>query len=65
MLSWKKEGFLTLKHKELRDNIAEMLQEITNDIRIEPILHPLTGEKQSIDRNVSALFRGYQRVLVS
>ena len=45
---------VTLKHKELRDNIAEMLQEVKNDIRrTEPILQPLTGEEQSIGGNVS------------
>ena len=44
---------MTLRHNELRDNIAEMLQEVTNDVRIEPILQPLTGEEQSVDGNVS------------
>ena len=37
--------FVTLRHNELRDNIGEMLQEVTNDVRIEPILEPLTGEE--------------------
>ena len=44
---------MTLRHNELRDNIAEMLQEVTNDVRIEPILQPLTGEDQSIGGNLS------------
>ena len=44
---------VTLKHKELRDNIAEMLQEVKNDVRIEPILQPLTGEEQSVGGSVS------------
>ena len=52
-LSCKKGGFVTLRHNELRDNIGEMLQEVTNDVRIEPILQPLTGEEQSIGGNVS------------
>ena len=52
-LSCKKGGFVTLRHNELRDNIAEMLQEVTNDVRIEPILQPLTGEDQSIGGNLS------------
>ena len=30
-----------------------MLQEVTNDLGIEPILQPLTGEKQSIGGNIS------------
>ena len=37
---------------ELRDNIVEMLQEVTNDVRIEPILQTLTGEGQSVGGNV-------------
>ena len=39
---------MTLEHNELRDNIGEMLQGVTNDVRIEPILQPLIGEEQSI-----------------
>ena len=30
-----------------------MLMDVTNDVRIEPILSPLTGEEQSVDGNVS------------
>ena len=44
---------MTLSHNKLRDNIAEMLMDVTNDVRIEPILSPLTGEEQSVDGNVS------------
>ena len=44
---------MTLRHNELRANIAEMLQEVTNNVRIEPILQPLTGEEQSVGENVS------------
>ena len=39
---------MTLIYSKLRDNISEMLQEVTNDVRIEPILQPLTEEEQSI-----------------
>ena len=53
VLSCKKGGFGTLRHNELRDNIVQMLQEVTNDVRIEPILQPLTEEEQSIGGNVS------------
>ena len=38
---------MTLRHNKLRDDIGEMLHEVTNDVRIEPILQTLTGEKQS------------------
>ena len=44
---------MTSRHNELSGNIAEMLQEATNYVRIEPILQPLTGEEQSIGGNVS------------
>ena len=46
-----KGGFVTLRYNELRDNIAEMLQELTNDVRVETILQPLTEEEQLIGRN--------------
>ena len=42
-----------LRHNELSDDITEMLQEVTNDVRIKPILQPLTGEEQSVGGNVS------------
>ena len=44
---------MTLKHNELRENIGEMLQEVTNDVRIE-MLQPLTREEESIVGNLSA-----------
>ena len=52
-LSCKNGGFVTLRHNELRDRIGEMLQEVTNNVRIEPILQPLNGEEQLIGGNVS------------
>ena len=52
-LSCKKGGIVTLRHNEIRDNIGEMLPEFTNNVRIEPILQPLTGEEQLIGGNVS------------
>ena len=44
---------MTLRHIELRNNIIEMLQKVTNDVRREPMLQPLTEEEQSIGGNVS------------
>ena len=46
-LSCKNGGFATLRHSKLLDNIGEMLQEVTNDVRIKPILQPLTGEARA------------------
>lgn len=36
---------MTLSRNELRDNIGEILEEVTNDVRIELLLQPLTGEE--------------------
>ena len=44
-ISCKKGGFVTLRHNELRDNIAEMLEEVTSDVKVEPALQPLSGEE--------------------
>ena len=43
--SCKKGGSVTLRHNELRDNIAEMLEEVTNDVKVGPALQPLSGEE--------------------
>ena len=34
----------TLSHNELRDNIVEMLEEKTYDVKVKPTLQPLIGE---------------------
>ena len=44
---------MTLKHNELQDSIGEMLQKVTNDAKIEPILQPLTEKGISVGGNVS------------
>ena len=41
----KKGGFVSLRHNELRDIISEMLSEVCKDVKREPELQPLTGEK--------------------
>ena len=51
VISCKKGGFVTLRHNELRDNIAEMLKEVTSDVKVEPALQPLSSEE--IKRNQS------------
>ena len=43
-LNCKKGGFITNRHNSVRDITANLLQEITNDVEIEPILEPRTGE---------------------
>ena len=54
-----------LENNELRDNVREMLQEVTNDVRIEPILQPLTGEEQSIGGNVSVEARAVWKAVTA
>ena len=44
-ISCKKGGFVTLRHNELRDNIAEMREEVTSDVNVEPALQLLSGEE--------------------
>ena len=44
-ISCKKGGFLTLRHNELRDNITEMPEEVTSDVKVEPALQTLSGEE--------------------
>ena len=36
-----------------------MLQEVTNDARMEPILKPVTGDEKSIGAKVSVEARGF------
>ncbi len=43
-LSCPKGGFPTLRHNEIRDLTAKLLTEVCHDVRIEPVLQPLTGE---------------------
>ena len=38
-------GFVTIRHNELRDTIHDMLSEVCVDVKKEPLLIPLTGEK--------------------
>ena len=44
-LTCKHGGFIGIRHNEVRDLTAEMLSEICQDVAIEPLLTPLTGEQ--------------------
>ena len=37
--------FIGIRHNEVRDFTAELLSEVCNDVAVEPMLTPLTGEK--------------------
>ena len=43
-LSWKKGGFVSLRHNFVRDITSSLLSEVCKDVRVEPQLQPLTGE---------------------
>jgi hypothetical protein len=40
----KRQGYVTLRHNEIRDATVEMLKEVCSDVTSEPSLIPLTGE---------------------
>ena len=44
-LTCKKGGYVIIRHNIVRDTIAELLQEICKDVRVEPQLLPVTGEE--------------------
>ena len=48
-LNCKRGGFIGIRHNELRDVTAEMLNEICQDVTIEPLLTPLTGEQFDLE----------------
>ena len=37
-------GFVTIRHNEIRDFTAEVLREVSQNVEVEPLLTPLTGE---------------------
>ena len=43
-LSCARGGFPSIRHNEIRDLTATLLTEVCNDVRIEPVLQPVTEE---------------------
>ena len=43
-LSCKKGGYVIIRHNVVRDTIAELLEQVCKDVRVEPRLIPVTGE---------------------
>ena len=37
-------GFITIRHNDIRDKTAKLLSEVCNDVAVEPVLQPLSGE---------------------
>ena len=50
----KKGGFITMRHNELRDLEAELLNTVCKDVQIEPVLQDITGEVLNPGANKSA-----------
>ena len=44
-MSCKKEGFINIRHNDVRTLTAKLLSEVCYDVQFEPILLPLTGER--------------------
>ena len=44
-LNCKKGGFITNRHNVIRDLTANMLNQVTHDVELEPVLEPKTGEQ--------------------
>ena len=44
-LSCKIGGFVGIRHNEVRDFTAEILDEVCSDVAVEPLLTPLSGEQ--------------------
>ena len=49
-------GFLMRRHNNIRDLVAEMVDDVACDVRIEPPLQPLTGEvlQETANRDIDA-----------
>ena len=37
-------GFIAIRHNEIRDLSADLLSDVCKDVKVEPVLEPLTGE---------------------
>ena len=46
-MNCKKGGFVIIRHNELRDFEANLLNKVCNDVEIEPKLQPLEGEQMT------------------
>ena len=38
-------GFIIIRHNEIRDLTSDLLNTVCNDVQVEPMLQPLTGER--------------------
>ena len=52
-LSCKIGGFVGIRHNQVRDFTAEILDEVCNDVAIEPLLTPLSGEQFNLRSTIT------------
>ena len=43
----KRGGFITIRHNNIRDFEAKLLEKVSSDVEVEPVLQPIRGEKFS------------------
>ena len=52
-MSCMKDGFISQRHNRVRNFLADVLSEVQNDVAIEPVLMPLTGEELPQSANIT------------
>ena len=52
-MSYKKEGFVTLRHNEVRDISATLLSDVCKDVELEPSLLSVNGEEQAMRKTAT------------
>ena len=52
-MSCMKGGFISQRHNRVRNFLADVLSEVQNDVAIEPVLMPLTGEELPKSANIT------------
>ena len=52
-MSCMKGGFISQRHNRVRNFLADVLSEVQNDVAIEPVLMPLTGEELPQSANIT------------
>ena len=62
-LSYKKGGFITLRHNEVQDITSEVLDEVCIDVRKEPILQEVNNEDPPLEANKSKEARFHVSIL--
>ena len=62
-LSYKKGGFITLRHSDVQDITSEVLDEVCIDVRKEPIIQEVNNEDPPLEANKSKEARFHVSIL--